>query len=73
MDATTDMGCAASPVHARVSAGEYKGVEIKFVDVWRSNIHEEFAIIRTILEKYPYVAMVRRTLRPPCLAARACP
>lgn len=57
MDATTDMGCAASPVHARVSAGEYKGVEIKFVDVWRSNIHEEFAIIRTILEKYPYVAM----------------
>ena len=31
-----------------------------FVDIWARNIDKEFAKIRQIVQKYPYVAMVRR-------------
>ena len=46
-----------------VSAGEYKGVEIVFVDVWKTNVYEEFARIRSIMADFPYVAMVTLTRR----------
>ena len=48
-----------------VSAGEYKGVEIVFVDVWKTNVYEEFARIRSIMADFPYVAMVTHAPPPP--------
>ena len=35
------------------------GKTIEIRDVWESNLEEEMANIREILEDYPYVAMVR--------------
>ncbi|CAI8010327.1 hypothetical protein GBAR_LOCUS6811, partial [Geodia barretti] len=32
-----------------------------FIDVWASNLEEEFARLREIVKKYPYVAMVSHT------------
>lgn len=37
------------------------GKTIEIRDVWESNLEEEMANIREILEDYPYVAMVRVT------------
>jgi CCR4-NOT transcription complex subunit 7/8 len=34
------------------------GRTVEIRDVWASNLEEEMAIIRRIVEKYPYVAMV---------------
>lgn len=34
------------------------GKQIEIRDVWESNLDEEMANIREILEEYPYVAMV---------------
>ena len=33
--------------------------EDSFVEVWAKNLEEEFAKIRQIVQKYPYVSMVR--------------
>ena len=38
--------------------GVYKEVEVIFRDVWEDNLEEEFAVIRRIVDKYPYVSMV---------------
>lgn len=35
------------------------GQTVEIRDVWASNLHEEMEKIREIIEKYPYVAMVR--------------
>ena len=35
-----------------------------FIDVWASNLEEEFARLRVIVKTYPYVAMVKDTHTP---------
>ena len=45
-----------------MNVGTYRGVDVKFRDVWAENIEEEFAVIRRILEDYPYIGMVRAAL-----------
>jgi CCR4-NOT transcription complex subunit 7/8 len=32
-------------------------------EVWKGNLHEEMAILRQLVEKYPYIAMVRMRSR----------
>jgi CCR4-NOT transcription complex subunit 7/8 len=27
--------------------------------VWKHNLHEEMAVLRELVDKYPYIAMVR--------------
>lgn len=31
-------------------------------EVWRHNLHEEMAVLRDLVDKYPYIAMVRKWL-----------
>ena len=45
-----------------VTSGLFKSLDGKTIeirDVWASNLEEEMEKIREILEKFPYVAMVR--------------
>lgn len=28
-------------------------------EVWKHNLHEEMAVLRDLVDKYPYIAMVR--------------
>lgn len=46
---------------SNVGAGvfEYRGRRVEIRDVWASNLDEEMANIRDIVEEYPYIAMVR--------------
>lgn len=38
--------------------GTYRGVPVKFRDVWQDNLEQEMETIRNILDDYPYVGMV---------------
>lgn len=44
-------------------AGQNKG---RVKDVWKSNLSEEMANIRQLVDKYNYIAMVRRVPRRSC-------
>lgn len=45
------------------SSGNNSSVDPEdFVDIWQRNIEEEFNRIRQLVQKYPYVAMVRKVL-----------
>lgn len=45
------------------SSGNNSSVDPEdFVDIWQRNIEEEFNKIRQLVQKYPYVAMVREML-----------
>jgi CCR4-NOT transcription complex subunit 7/8 len=35
-------------------------------EVWKGNLEDEFAIIRALLDEFPYVSMVRATIWFPC-------
>jgi len=41
--------------------GQGKG---RIREVWKHNLHEEMAVIRDLVDKYPYIAMVRRAPAP---------
>lgn len=36
-------------------------------EVWKHNLHEEMATLRDLVDRYPYIAMVRPILAPPQL------
>eukprot|EP00053_Salpingoeca_punica_P007013 m.64970 g.64970 ORF g.64970 m.64970 type:complete len:70 (-) comp13959_c0_seq1:45-254(-) len=55
----------AGQYHMRGGATVYTGYEdlerptFEIRDVWEGNLEEEMAVIREIIQEYPYVAMVR--------------
>ncbi len=49
----------AGPITASGLFKSVDGKTIEIRDVWASNLDEEMGNIREILERYPYVAMVR--------------
>ena len=38
-------------------------------DVWAHNVEREFAIVRSVVEKFPYIAMARASRTPSLLVA----
>ena len=47
--------------HPTVRAHPNKG---RIREVWKHNLHEEMAVLRDLVEKYPYIAMVRESQVP---------
>jgi CCR4-NOT transcription complex subunit 7/8 len=43
---------------ANPSAYPTRGVNTRVREVWQSNLHQEFEIIRQLVDKYPYISMV---------------
>lgn len=41
-------------------------------EVWKNNLHEEMAVLRDLVDKYPYIAMVNSSLRLPVLGLPCC-
>jgi hypothetical protein len=56
-----ESGKSFDSVVSEAASGIFKtpdGRSIEIRDVWAANLEEEFAKIRELVEKYPYVAMV---------------
>lgn len=49
-------GFAADHGGGNVRGGHNKG---RIREVWKHNLHEEMAVLRDLVDKYPYIAMVR--------------
>ena len=60
-------GSGSSTGAAAASGGpsvfQWKGKSVEIRNVWAGNLEEEMAIIRELVPKYPYVAMVRLAWR----------
>lgn len=59
-------GAVSHQVHNGVSseAGSGRaGKPSRIRDVWKGNLHEEFNLLRQLIDKYPYVSMVSQQLR----------
>lgn len=39
-----------------------KGMGQRIRDVWRTNLHQEMALLRELVQKYPYISMVSMIL-----------
>jgi CCR4-NOT transcription complex subunit 7/8 len=46
--------------HEAANAGAYpqKGVNARVREVWKHNLHQEFHILRQLVDRYPYISMV---------------
>lgn len=44
-----------------IRSGHNKG---RIREVWKHNLHEEMAVLRDLVDKYPYIAMVSKTSVP---------
>lgn len=59
------MSFAAANIHQQAHGGMSEPVargqanKGRIREVWKSNLHEEMAMLRQLVDKYPYIAMVR--------------
>lgn len=46
--------------HEAANPGSYpaRGVNTRVREVWQSNLHQEFDLLRQLVDKYPYISMV---------------
>ena len=44
--------------HEEAKADASRGGRVEIREVWAHNLDEEMAVIREVVDKYPYVAMV---------------
>jgi CCR4-NOT transcription complex subunit 7/8 len=46
--------------HEAANPGAYptRGVNTRVREVWQSNLHQEFDLLRQLVDKYPYISMV---------------
>ena len=52
----------------QLASGPNKGQWVEIRDVWADNLEEEMAVIREIVTKYKFVAMVKTRLLQPFLS-----
>lgn len=52
-------GAALQRQHEGVGASRNTGVSTRIREVWANNMEQEFATIRSLVDKYPYISMVR--------------
>ena len=57
LPATTTASASANSNAVATYTFQYQGQTLEIRNVWAENVEEEMAIIRQLIEKYPYVAM----------------